>query len=377
MVGRIRSGWAVLAISSLAWGVGCDGPGAGGGTSTVNLPPPPVSETRTVGVVLPGSGPVELEIWEQDARRHGVQTQSLVEIFRPSPDDPPTKEAELIRDAVARGISALVVLPNGDPSVVTALKEARDANVPIVLLDRDAKLDGKPVPKVAYTTEEETAQKLVAAAVEDARSLGFPADGPAQILVNGPHDDHDRERIAALHKAFEDKGVRVLPDVAFSGLIEEGRQAMARALESHPEIAIVVATENHSLVGAAKFRNKLDHKKRRFVIAGYSHEKITFDLARYNVAAGVVDRNVHEPVVRAYDAALALIRGETVPDRIEVHVPMYRATGPEKDDMIPQILADPTLDPEMKKLFRTKKGEPKNNAERGEEDRHPTSKKGQ
>lgn len=333
---RAVLGWLLLAAVPL----GCDGVSP----SRTNRPRAvPVTTTPTIAIILPARGAAELSVWEATARREMARTRTLADVRRLEPGDPPEKQAELIRNAVGEAPSALIVMADEPAAVAQALQEARDEGIPVVLLDRDVPLEGSPATLVTYTNERDIAKTIIDAAVQSARKVGFPEAAPAMILVGENYDDHTEERIKAAREELEARGYRVLPEVRYQGLLEDAKQALAVAFATAPHVAIVVAEDDLALKAAATFRHQLDRTQRRFVMVGYTHEKVTKDLAKYNLAAAVVDLNMTEIVRTAFDTALALTRGETVPRVVESPTPVLRSLGEEKEGQVPPFISMPEL----------------------------------
>jgi ABC-type sugar transport system substrate-binding protein len=293
-------------------GNGCDGPTVTTGLSRTTSP----TETTTVAILLPATGIAELDVWEATARRQEALTKAIAEVHRMTPGDPPSRQADMIKEVVASGVSALVVMADDPNAIATAIDDARKEGVPVVLLDRAVPSTATPPPPlVRYESESESAKALVAAACEDAKKAGFPPEGPAMILANGPGDEHAQARVKAIRSELKARGVRVLPDLVFTGLNAEVKAALTDACRATPHVAMIFAEENVGLGGSALFRHALDHKSRRFVLAGYTADLNTLELVKYNTCAGEVDRNINEPMRKAFETALALVRGETVPGK--------------------------------------------------------------
>ena len=79
------------------------------------------------------------------------------------------------------------------------------------------------------------------------------------------------------------------------------------------------------------------------MLVGYSHVHRTMDLVNYNLVSGIVDRRLSEVVQLAFDTALALVRGETVPTLVESPTPLNSATGKEKEGVYPSYLMMPDM----------------------------------
>lgn len=325
--GRRAWAWACLAAAAVLGG--CDGPGARPAGGPTRAPEP--EGATTVAVVLPAVGLAETNVWEAEARREAVEAHALTEVYRAEVGDPPGAQAELIRRAASEGASALIVMADEPSAVADAIAEVRKAGTPVVLLDRkvDVPGDGPPPPLVLYEEESESAAKLVDAAIAAASAAGFLPDGPAVIVRRQPTERRSRARAEALRAALEARGVRVLPDVTFSGYRGDAKAPLIAASWLADDLAMVFTDEEEGLRGASEVRHDLSHASRRFVLSGYSSDRELLDLARYNACAAVVERPVREPMHRAFAAALALARGETVASEIRVPTPITVATGAE------------------------------------------------
>ncbi|MDB5353028.1 MAG: hypothetical protein JWN86_4275 [Planctomycetota bacterium] len=335
---QIPGQWATrlfFALTTAACAIGCDSDGRSSRPPRVAAP----VETTTVVVILPEGGLAELDVWEREARRQEVRTKALAEIHRLAPGDPPSKQADAIKQAVASGASALIVMPEDPRAVSAAIDEARKGGIPVVLLDRAVPTtEAPPPPLVRYQDERETAKMLVAAAQEEAKKINFPPEGPAMIVVNGPSDEHSKARVKALRDELQAAGVRVLPDVVFSGDSIYTKPALEAGFRASPHVAMVFAEDDQGVKAVASFRHLLDRKKRRFVMAGYTTDHFTLDYVKYNTCAALIDRNITVPMSKAFDAVLALVRGETVAGEIVVTTPFLRAQGTEKEGYYPPDL---------------------------------------
>jgi len=353
---KISVGLAALA-GVLVWLLFLDNTGSVQGTKG-GLPPATseATEAPNIGVILPADGFAEVDLWEETARRQEGRTRAIATIYRMTPNDPPSMQVDLIHKAVSEGCSALIVLAPDGRLVAPAIAEVRKAGTPVVILAKPVDSEGlPPIPTVRYEDEAAVAKKLVAAAIADAAiagpppfgpgkllgEAGFPPDGPAMILRHTFPDYHSHARVNAIREALEAAGVRVIPDVRYNGLIEEAKLAMRAAHETYPNMAMVFADDDMALQGASEYRHLLNRKKRRFVLAGYAVEGMLLRLGRNNVTAGLVDRKVMEPMVVAFDTALALAKGETVATDIHTPTPLILRKGPELDGAFPGFLDHP------------------------------------
>ena len=246
---RPVAGVAVAVVAGcLAATSGCDG--AKSVRSGSGVPPaPPPSEAASVALILPSRGLAEQDVWEAEARRDEARVHALIEVRKPAPGDPPGRQAELIREAAASGVSALIVVAEDAKLVAPAIAEARDRGLPVVLLDRDVPLpgDGPKPPLVGFEDVNLSAKALVAAAMSDAQAAGFPPGGPALLIHNDVGDDRAPLRIKALRSALEAEGVRVLPDLEVRSDVDDVAVAVGLAKDAQPFIAAAAAGQTATL----------------------------------------------------------------------------------------------------------------------------------
>jgi ABC-type sugar transport system substrate-binding protein len=287
----------------------------------------------TFGVIVPSEGLLVRDVFEQTIRHEASLDSVLCEVVHAKPG----AEPEEIRAMAKQGYSTIIIVPEPgqEEAVAATVREVHGEGVPMVVLDLSGRTKVEGVPLVTMTPHEESAKALVAAAVEDARKAGFPAHAPAVVLVNGPHDQHGRERLAALHKALEEAGVPTLPDIVFSGYTNTARDTLGATLKDHPEVAIVLTTDEQSTNGAAQFREAMDKEKPRFVHGGFFHDRDTLRMASYNLLAGMVDDNYEALGRRAFRVAKALSEGKSEGDHVVVETKFHRAAGPERRGYFP------------------------------------------
>lgn len=322
--------------------IGCDGTGSKPRPVTLDEP----VEATVIGVIFPSGGVTDIEIYEEVARQQEERTRAVVRIYRPDRSESKAPQSDLIRRAVEDGCTALIVLAIDPQEVAPAIASARKQGRPVVLLDRPVttNIEGLPAaPYVASEDEVPTARKLVEATIADAKAAGFPPDGPAVLMSHEYNDARSRARLKAVREALNASGVRILPEVKYEGFKEQAHAALKIAHEIAPHMAMVFGDDDNAVRGAAEFRNLIDKKPRRFILAGYAVDPQLMDLAKSNITAAMIDRRVAEPMRVAFDTALALTRGETVPGEIRTSMPMIVRSGPEAEDFFPPYAGKPEM----------------------------------
>ncbi|MDR3636039.1 MAG: substrate-binding domain-containing protein [Isosphaeraceae bacterium] len=302
------------------WVAGCDSltmaPPAAPELSSITRP----SETppRTLELVL-GGETIDRLFWAAKGPPMAERRKVVCYEAHLGAGDPPAKQAELIRNALERHVSALIVEPVDAPEVVDALRSAQAQSVPIVLLDHPVPGLGNagPVTLVALPDFGPSARSIVASAQASAKTRKLPADGRALLLVNSRTDRRSADRVAALRSALKEAGTGLSETLQFTDTGEAIESSLRAKLTADPKITFVFAEEDQGLAAANHLRQEL-RDKRPFVTAGYFHFDSRDEPVPIEGCAAAVDGNQRGLIARAVDSAVRLANGEKVPDRIEV-----------------------------------------------------------
>ena len=233
--------------------------------------------------------------------------------------------AQAIRAAIARGAGALIVEPIDAPEVRQALGEAEAKGLAIVILDVaiPSSSPGKSYPRLTFKGFTEGGRKLVEAAIEEAKLLGFPADGTILVVRNTHKDAYSDRRFDSLTGALKAAGKKF--EVVSSRPRTTSRRIVSSFLGSHPDTIAILYDEDYGLAAAHDARRKwIEAGHREIVVAGYTACDMRLDILVKGKSAALVDRNVEGYTRKALQLALDQIDGKPVPEVLEVEMPFLR-----------------------------------------------------
>jgi ABC-type sugar transport system substrate-binding protein len=311
----LLSFWLVSALA------GCD--------SGSFLPPPPpeletvatpaAAPTTALALVLSDEERADQRFWSARARVWASEHKVVLNESALKHGEKLAGQAALIREALARRASALVVRPADAPEVAEALREAQAKNMPLVILDEAVPglSASSPVTLVTFAPLPPTAKELVTAAQNKAKSLKLPGDGEALLLVNRRLDTHTNERVGALAAALKDAGIPLNDTLKFEGSPQQAEPLVREKLAAGPKITMIFCEEDHGLNCAHYLARELSGE-RSFTVAGYVNFDTRDGRNILEECTAAVDRNEQGFINTALDAALRLARGENVPARVEV-----------------------------------------------------------
>ncbi|MDR3632197.1 MAG: sugar ABC transporter substrate-binding protein [Isosphaeraceae bacterium] len=323
---------------------GCD--------STTFVPPPPSvlpalkpatsASTSQIELVLSDAQREDQQLWSSNAPALAGKKQTFLQVSAVDPPDPPSREAELIRAAIARRPSALIVHAADSREVAEALHEARIARIPLVLLERSVPDPGSesPVTVVTYPPFGPSAAELVAASRAAVMEKKLRGDGVAVILVNAAIGSRAPERTAALQAAIAETGLTLSEIIVLDGDVKRAVTALAEKLTANPKITMVFAEDDHGM-SCATYVARDVLRDRPFTLAGYANLSAFGSFLVVARSAAVANRNEDGFIATAVDAALKLARGESVPARIEVPITVRRGRNTSTPDQAGDRSTDP------------------------------------
>jgi ABC-type sugar transport system substrate-binding protein len=255
-------------------------------------------------------------VLEQELRQQGGLMKIALQIEKITPDDPGAQIA-WIQKAKARGASLLLVEPVGAEAVASLLSKTRDEGIPVVLLRRSLKVEGKPLPVVTHLPFQPQARELVLMAVEDCKLGDVPLDGGALIASSEfLTDSHAEARAAAMRAALKEAGVTRIESVTYKETEVDAQHAIGDFLTGSPSISIVVS-EDQGMTGAYMAREDDKEHRRYAVIGSVGIGKFINVIARTEYSA-YVDRNMKRLGRQALQVVQDVLAGKSVPDQTEI-----------------------------------------------------------
>jgi ABC-type sugar transport system substrate-binding protein len=318
---------------------------------------------RPIELVFGQHDPDEAEAAKTIARNQaGISTVKL-KISNLEASDPPTRQAELVREAVTHHPRALIVEPAdpGDPKLAEAILAAQGQGIPVVLMGRplagshtapanpsEAKTKSsssspeststsaavltassagaQPVVVVAPPPFGPSARELVAAAISNAKTAQLDPHGEALILINTVGDPFIAERTRAIADALKAAGITRIEEVRFATEFKAGETLFKAHLEADPKLALVFAVDSVSS-SVVRQTSQSNTGSRFYVVACYSGEDQIADLTHVPHTAAVAEFTPKRLIQKAITTAIALAQGKDVPRRIELPLTVQDLPG--------------------------------------------------
>ncbi len=177
------------------------------------------------------------------------------------------KQASDISDLIAQGIDFLVFPPQQVDGLQAAVKEAMDAGIPVILIDRT--MNG--TPGVDWTTEIMSDFYLEAQELAEYVIEHTGGKGNVVILQGTAGADSTIQRQAGFVDTLKEKApeMNIVFDQVADYVMEKGQQVMELALQAHKDdIQVVFAHNDDMALGAVKAIEQAGYDPAKFGVVG-------------------------------------------------------------------------------------------------------------
>ena len=228
------------------------------------------------------------------------------------------KQMQIVENMIQTGIQVLIITPSGSREIVPALVKAKNAKVPIVVVD--TRVDAKAAADAGVRTETFVGSDNYAGGKLAGEHLLKVTGGKARvgILEGIPGHETGDSRLRGFRDAIKDAaGMTIVASQPANWERDQGFTVFQNMLQAHPDIDSVFACSDLMALGAIE----------AIAAAGKTGaiRVIGFDAladARKAIAAGTMEASVaqfpSEMGRVAVESAVKVIRGETLPADIGV-----------------------------------------------------------
>jgi ribose transport system substrate-binding protein len=228
------------------------------------------------------------------------------------------KQMQIVENMMQTGIQALAITPSGSREIVSALVKAKDAKVPIIVVD--TRVDAKAAADAGVRTETFVGSDNYAGGKLAGEYLVKASGGKARvgILEGIPGHETGDSRLRGFRDAVKDTpGIAVVASQPANWERDQGFNVFQNMLQAHPDIDSVFAASDLMALGAIE-AIAAANKTGRIRVIGFD----ALDDAKKAIAAGTMDASVAQFPAEmgraAVESAVKVIRGEAIPADIKV-----------------------------------------------------------
>lgn len=242
------------------------------------------------------------------------------------------RQIDMLSAALANNPAAIGFAALDSQAAIPLLRQAKEKNIPVVAFDSGVDSD---IPVTTATTDN------IAAAALAADKMAELIGGKGKVAVVA-HDQTSRTGIDR-RDGFVNRIAEAYPDievvsVQYGGGDQLKSTEVAKAImTANPDLDGMFGTNEGSAIGVVNAVREMGAKE--LVIIGYDSGKAQKDAVRSGLMAGAITQN---PIGIGYEtvkAAVAAIKGESVPEVIDTGFYYYDASNMD-DPEIAAVLYD-------------------------------------
>jgi len=230
------------------------------------------------------------------------------------------KQMQIVENMIQTGIQALAITPSGSREIVSALVKARDAKVPVIVVD--TRVDAKAAADAGVRTETFVGSDNYEGGKLAGDYLVKTSGGTARVgvLEGIPGHETGDSRLRGFRDALKSSpGVAIIASQPANWERDQGFNVFQNMLQAHPDIDSLFACSDLMALGAIEAIAAAGRTGRVRVI-GFD----ALDDAKKAIAAGTMEASVaqfpSEMGRAAVESAVKVIRGETIPADIKVRL---------------------------------------------------------
>ena len=228
------------------------------------------------------------------------------------------KQMQIVENVIQTGIQALVITPSGSREIVPALVKAKNAHVPILIVD--TRVDAKAAADAGVTTETFIGSDNYAGGSIAGAYLVKVTGGKARVaILEGipGHETGDSRLRGFRDEITRAPGITIVASQPANWERDQGFNVFQNMLQAHPDIDSVFACSDLMALGAIE-AIRAAGKTGTIRVIGFD----ALDDAKKAIAAGTMDASVAQFPAEmgrvAVENAVKVIRGEKIAGDIKV-----------------------------------------------------------
>jgi ribose transport system substrate-binding protein len=232
------------------------------------------------------------------------------------------KQMQIVENMIQTGIQALAITPSGSREVVAALVKARDANVPVIVVD--TRVDEKAAADAGVTLGTFVGSDNYEGGRLAGGYLVKATGGRARvaILEGIPGHETGDSRLRGFRDAVKDApGITIVASQPANWERDQGFNVFQNLMQAHPDLDAVFAASDLMALGAIE-AIAAGGKTGKIRVIGFD----ALDDAKKAIAAGAMDASVaqfpFEMGKVAVESAVKAIRKEALPPASMVRLEM-------------------------------------------------------
>ena len=243
---------------------------------------------------------------EQEAERQGVSLSVQAGQSHGSAEE----QLQIVESMITNKVDAICIVPSSSAGLLTALKKAQEAGIPVINLD--TKLDAELLEQAGINT----VPFIGTNNYDGAKIAGEYAlevlngSGKVAILTGISGQQNAADRRNGFFDAVDGK-LEVVAEQSADWEIEKGYNAAQNIIQANPDLVLIFASNDNMGLGAVR---AVKESGKTIKVIGYDAINEALNSVQQDGLIGTVAQFPAEMGIKGIQAALTLIDGGTVED---------------------------------------------------------------
>lgn len=295
--------------------------GCGKTTSSANSSSSASNKSIKVTVVCKALNSDYWNFVKAGAMDAGKALGAEVSVLGPSTETDIAGQTSMMEDQIVKGVSALVVAPSQPSAAMATFDKADAANIPVILIDSDAKWDKK---KSFVGTGNLNGGKVAGEFLVSKLSKGDEIVIIRGALGDATHDDRTNGAI----KALEAGGIKVADIQPANSDRNMALTVMTNLLQRDPKIKRVFATSDDMSMGALRAVQTANRKD--ILVVGFDASPDALKSIKAGELTGSVAQSPYNIGKSGVEVAVKAVKGEKVDARVDTGTTMITKDNVQK-----------------------------------------------
>ena len=217
-----------------------------------------------------------------------------------------TKQAGMIDAAIENKVDAIVIAPHNASAVLTALRHARAAKIPVIMIDSYLNI-GETIPFVG--SDNDQIGEIAANAILQSGKIS------RAIIIRGVWGDESQDqRSAAAMRVLKDAGVEIVAYENADSNREKAKELTARLLERNSDVQAIFATNDYMALGAADAELEAHYANKIFIV-GVDAIPEALAAIKTGTVDATVSQNAYEIGLTGVELAITIFKKQPVSER--------------------------------------------------------------
>ncbi len=228
------------------------------------------------------------------------------------------KQVQIVENFIIKGVDAILLAPSGSKELVSVVKKANDANIPVIIVDSGLDESSMKAQGAYYETFVGSDNYDGGVKAGEFMLNLFKGQGNVKVAVLegiAGHESGDMRK-AGFNDAIAGSNLTVVSSQTAQWERTKGFDVFQNMLTAHPDIQALFACNDEMALGAVEAIEQAG-RTGDIVVVGFDANSDALAAVKAGKMSGTVAQFPAEMGAEALKAALAVLNGETVEKRIK------------------------------------------------------------